>query len=540
MKSSYLLNKIKLKILIYGFSSFVFLGLLFQVILPLFGIYLFEKDIVFFLLPFMISLLYSSHKYSFVNIKFYISNILNFYISFVSSLIILNVTKIYFINLDKKSLYFWDIDTKFQIPDLFLGISLFLIFYNLFKKYVFGNNEYIFFIKKIGKLKNKISFISDFNLLNKFLNTELANLFKTRYIAIKLDENGNLEGLKEYFLKDKSNNLFINDIVFIEENKHKFNWDLISKEISENVYLVFPLINNNGNFLGILEIGIRSFNDIYYSQEIDLLRDFSQNLIIQLKHIEIYKEIQDINLNLDKKIDEKTIEYNNLLNRQKDFISIISHEIKSPLGACIFQVDSILDDIKAEKYDKKYLLKELGILNKYLINIGDLTKTMFSVEKYDLSKIQLFKQKIDINFLIYEKIEFYKKINKKIEFLTDIQEDIGYINIDKIQFSQVLDNLFVNAIKFISKENPKIFIKTSVIENNFIFEIEDNGKGFNGINPSVIFDKYVTGISSSIGIGMGMYLCKKIVELHNGNISADNAHILTGANFKIEFPLNID
>jgi signal transduction histidine kinase len=92
-------------------------------------------------------------------------------------------------------------------------------------------------------------------------------------------------------------------------------------------------------------------------------------LILQLKHIEIYSEIQDLNINLDKKIDEKTIEYNNLLNKQTDFISMISHEIKSPLGSCIFQIDSIIDDLKSENCDKKYLLEELEILNTQLLNV---------------------------------------------------------------------------------------------------------------------------------------------------------------------------
>jgi hypothetical protein len=53
-----------------------------------------------------------------------------------------------------------------------------------------------------------------------------------------------LDGIKKYFEKDKSYNLFINDTVFIEENKHKFDADKILNEISEKSYLVFPLINN--------------------------------------------------------------------------------------------------------------------------------------------------------------------------------------------------------------------------------------------------------------------------------------------------------
>gem|GEM_PF-4057656 len=72
-------------------------------------------------------------------------------------------------------------------------------------------------------------------------------------------------------------------------------------------------------------------------------------------------------MNLDKKIDEKTIEYNNLINKQKEFIAMISHEIRSPVASAIFQADSMLDDIKTgDIFDIK---SELEILNSILIKI---------------------------------------------------------------------------------------------------------------------------------------------------------------------------
>jgi signal transduction histidine kinase len=60
----------------------------------------------------------------------------------------------------------------------------------------------------------------------------------------------------------------------------------------------------------------------------------------------MYLNIQELNVNLDKKIDEKTIEYNILLNKQNDFIAMASHEIKSPLGSCIFQLDYLIEELK--------------------------------------------------------------------------------------------------------------------------------------------------------------------------------------------------
>ncbi|MDD5213609.1 MAG: GAF domain-containing sensor histidine kinase [Candidatus Gracilibacteria bacterium] len=442
--------------------------------------------------------------------------------------------------LDIRLVGFWGISQDFGFSDLFFGIILYLVFYTIFKKYIFGNNEYVELTKRIGKLKKKILFLSNFYSLNSFLNKEFASLIKTKYVNISLydEKNNNLEGLKKYFEKDSSYNLFINDTVFIEENKHKFDADKIAKEISEKSYLIFPLMNNTGDFLGVFEVGTKSFKDIYTSEEIDIIAEFAEFLILQLKHIEIYSQIQDMNINLDKKIDEKTIEYNNLLNKQTDFIAMISHEIKSPLGSCIFQIDSIIDDIKSGNQDKKYLLKELEILNTQLLNVGDLTKTMFSIKKFDLNKVELFKQKVDINVFLNEKVQNHKKEN--IEFILDITDDLHYINIDKIQFGQVIDNLIVNAIKFTNKETPKIYIKAKLEENNLIFEIEDNGEGFEGVDAENIFDKYTTGKISDVGIGMGMYLCKKIVELHGGNIKAGNGEYLPGASFKIVIPNIID
>ncbi len=60
-----------------------------------------------------------------------------------------------------------------------------------------------------------------------------------------------------------------------------------------------------------------------------------------------HEKLQDMNVNLDKKVDEKTIEYNDLINRQKEFISVISHEIKAPITNAVFQSDGILDDLES-------------------------------------------------------------------------------------------------------------------------------------------------------------------------------------------------
>lgn len=62
--------------------------------------------------------------------------------------------------------------------------------------------------------------------------------------------------------------------------------------------------------------------------------------------METYALLQDVSINLDRKVDEKTIEYNDLINKQKEFISVISHEIKGPITNAVFQSDGLLDDLE--------------------------------------------------------------------------------------------------------------------------------------------------------------------------------------------------
>lgn len=530
------LDKLRIKFISIWFIIFMFLEIIFLSVLPVFDIRLFEKEQVLFFIPFILSVFYVSHRYNFINIKFFTWKILNFCLSLISSYFLLFIFKYYLLNYSSSTVIsFWWLSESFWFTDLFFWIILYIIFYNIFKKYVFGNKDYFAFIKEIQKVKKKISFLSNLNNLNNFLNKEFASIINTKYAFITLCSSKNLEWLEKYFLKNKSYNLFINDTVFIEENKHKFDSSKILEEISEKSYLVFPLFSNN-EFIGIFEIGTKKFKDIYSSEEIALFYDFVDALIVQLKHIDIYSEIQDANINLDRKVDEKTMEFNSLLNKQTDFISLISHEIRSPLWSCIFQSDSIIDDIKWWNLDKDYLIKELEILNTQLLSVWDLTKTLFSIKKFDLNKIELFKSKIDIHIFLSEKLNKYKRENKLIDFIIDVDSEISFIFIDKIQFWQVIDNLIVNAIKFANKENSQIYIKIYTENDNLIFEIEDNWKWFYWLDSVDIFEKYVTWNLTNVWIGMWMYLCKKIVELHGGSIKAWDGQYLNWAHFQIIMP----
>ncbi|USN58372.1 MAG: HAMP domain-containing histidine kinase [Candidatus Peribacteria bacterium] len=196
-------------------------------------------------------------------------------------------------------------------------------------------------------------------------------------------------------------------------------------------------------------MGAKPFRDVYTEEEVEALNDFVVFLEGHLKYIDIYRQINDFNVNLDKKIDEKTMQYNDLINKQKEFIAYVSHEVKSPLAAAIFQLDCILDDIETDEIEWGKLKTELSSLNTQLIKSGDLVSRLFSVQKYDYKKVKLYKETVCISELIKNEVSIFQKTFPGIDFVCTIEENHSlFFSLDTVQFLQVIDNLLNNAVKF--------------------------------------------------------------------------------------------
>lgn len=113
-------------------------------------------------------------------------------------------------------------------------------------------------------------------------------------------------------------------------------------------------------------------------------------------------------------------------------------------------------------------------------------------------------KKIDFNF--------DNKLNKKIE-----------IEIDEQQIRQILSNLLNNAIKFTNGDKPTIIIEIRETDDSVQISVIDNGAGIPDKDIERIFEKFqTTKTSMGAGIGLGLYICKKIIELHEGKIWAKN------------------
>ncbi|MEM6723047.1 MAG: ATP-binding protein [Bacteroidota bacterium] len=216
------------------------------------------------------------------------------------------------------------------------------------------------------------------------------------------------------------------------------------------------------------------------------------------------------------------------------FAHIASHDLKEPLRTISSFTDLISKRLNSnsDKVTLGYLqfVKEGAIrMNEMIDGILHFSKIRGSIlkkEEVNLNKI-LKKIKINLGALIQEK-------NGKVKF-DQLPTLIG----DKAQINILFQNLIQNGLKY--NHSPKARIRVSYVQMNeeLIINVQDNGIGIEKDKVSRIFKmfKRLHTQSEIPGTGIGLALCKKIVERHNARIWVESIHN-EGANFRIAWPIN--
>ncbi len=260
--------------------------------------------------------------------------------------------------------------------------------------------------------------------------------------------------------------------------------------------------------------------NFFDSYEIEILQNLANFLTHHLEYLDTHNQLADLTKNLDRRIDEKTIAYNTLISRQREFITLLTHEIKTPVTTGILQLDNLFEDYKNNLIDFDTFINELYTLQENLILVKDMLSKLFSIEFIERKNDNILYPSItDVLSCIGEQIDIHKKAHSNIIFEEDIIGGKIFMNIDRTQFIQVINNLLWNAIKFTQKKDPHIWIQAYRDGSDLFFAIEDNGSGIVWHDYQMIFEKYHSS-HRSLWLGIGLYLCKKIVDLHSGNIHA--------------------
>ncbi len=223
--------------------------------------------------------------------------------------------------------------------------------------------------------------------------------------------------------------------------------------------------------------------------------------------------------------------------QRKRFIQVVSHELRTPLTTIKGVVD-FLERIDSDKiHEEKTIL--IKIVNNSLNRLERLVHDLLNISKIDRKVFDLDKQVTNICDFLKEELVGYKSIlEDQIEADLCNDEEKIYIDMDKERIGQVIANIIDNAVKNSDHQNRRIKFTSKVKLENFEILIEDNGAGIESENLQRIFDQFVTLPTkySTKGSGIGLYLCKIIINEHGGEITAYSDGLDRGAKFKITLP----
>ncbi len=201
------------------------------------------------------------------------------------------------------------------------------------------------------------------------------------------------------------------------------------------------------------------------------------------------------------------------------FIASLTHDLKSPINAEILAIKYLLENKKNGGFSESEILSELLNSAKYMKLITDKILCHY---KQKNSNINLTKENISFAEVVLSSIEEMRYLaqDKNIDIHLDNSAQNTAIYLDKLEIKRVLNNLLSNAIEY-SKPNSHIDIRIKTFDNILTCEVEDYGLGIDLKNYESVFDEYMTlsKEQKKVGFGLGLNICKKIINAHNGDIN---------------------
>ena len=307
---------------------------------------------------------------------------------------------------------------------------------------------------------------------------------------------------------------------------------------------------------GNLDVSVkRKGND-----ELSVLSDSFNSMVNSIKR---YNERQnELTKALEFKNDELTEtekdlrraneELVNTETAKEEFLSMISHELKTPLTPLKMYAEMLLKIRSMGELNEKQL-KAMKMILRSISQLELLVNDIFDVYKLDIGKLQLNKNVVQVASLVKENMSELGLLmrDKQIQFNAEIIPPSEKVNVlcDPRRIGQVLANLIKNSVDFVPDKGGRITIRTEAgyskqtndgNSNYVVFTIEDNGSGIPFEKINNLFKKFYQVDTSTKrkhgGTGLGLAICNGIVEGHGGKIWVDTNHT-QGAMIKFTLPI---
>ncbi len=245
-------------------------------------------------------------------------------------------------------------------------------------------------------------------------------------------------------------------------------------------------------------------------------------------------ELKEMNKTLEEKVEDRTKRIEQILKQKDEFINQLGHDLKNPIGPLI-NLLPILERHSANPKDKEMF--EVVMRNvKYMKN---LVKKTLELAHLNSPNTRLHYEPVQLNALIQTVIENnqYSLKDININIKTEMPDDINIIA-DELRIEELFTNLLSNAIKY-SPNGGLITINVEKNINHMLVSLSDEGQGMTQDQINQIFDEFYKADDSRHDFkssGLGMPICRRIIEKHGGKIWAESQGLDKGTTIYFTLP----
>ncbi len=474
---------------------------------------------------------YAIHRYRFLNIQFTAINIGKKIVSLFFSM-----ATGYFFMLWINSIGYLKGQTEY-FPNVVIICLIFSFVYYLCAEFFYSDLFYkIFQPTSLEHFKRTIEEFKKRDATYDCLETlryHIENIFceklkigSAELVVVEASFEEKFPKLTEHFKSQKNTGLLVaKEVEFlVAHEKREIPY---CEELQGLGEICLPLYNSSGLFLGCLILGEKPNRAIYSQEEIELIESLQRNFNLELTGL-LYQS------QLKKTVQQKTAEIKAVMRQQTDFIANSAHELRTPTAGIVFG----LEHISEEEGLPKGIREMLKTVYRSSQKLQKIVQTLFEAQSYDTDQIKLDIEKIKVHSLVAELASEIRPLmeKKKIKFSTEIEAPRrAVLKADKLRLEQVLRNLLDNAAKF-APVAATVRLRVEREKGSFLFQVIDNGQGLPGDTKRHIFERFKTKDPyGSQGIGLGLYISREIVKLHQGKIWAENT-VGGGATFLVELP----
>jgi PAS domain S-box-containing protein len=285
-------------------------------------------------------------------------------------------------------------------------------------------------------------------------------------------------------------------------------------------YISVPM-RSKSEILGALSFATAESGRIYTGHDLDAAKELAHRAAVAIENAELVQALKEAD------------------RRKDEFLAVLAHELRNPLAP----VRNAIEILRATQSPSPNLQWTHDVIDRQVRQMTRLVDDLLDVSRITTGKIELRRERIELSAAVRIALEASRPLIERGQHLLTVRipPEPLWLDADLSRLAQVLSNLLNNAAKY-TRPGGHVWLTAERRNGNAVIRVRDNGMGIPPPMLRKVFDMFTqvggTTDHSQGGLGIGLTLVKRLVELHGGRVEARSEGTNKGSEFVVKLPVS--